>query len=81
MFVDTGRLYDVDAGSYPLTSVGAGVRFQIAGKVELDLVYANPLDGVPATRRPPPSVLLNLTVGLNDIFSVIHRRIAAETGK
>lgn len=81
VFVDTGRLHDVGGGSYSLTSVGGGVRFQIAGKVQLDLVYADPLDGVPGTRRPPPTLLLNLTFGLNDIYSAIHRHIAAETGK
>jgi hemolysin activation/secretion protein len=81
IFVDSGRLYDHGAPSYPLTSLGGGVRFQTAGKVELDLVYADPLDGPPLTRRPPPMVLLNLTIGLNDIYSAIHRKLAAETGK
>ena len=81
IFVDSGRLYDRGAGSYPLTSVGGGVRFQAAGKVEVDLVYAEPLDGPPMTRRPPPTLLLNMTIGLNDIYSAIHRKLAAETGK
>jgi len=81
VFVDSGRLYDHGAGSYPLTSVGGGVRLQTAGKVEVDLVYANPLDGPPMTRRPSPTVLLNLTIGLNDIYSSIHRKLAEETGK
>jgi hemolysin activation/secretion protein len=81
VFIDSGRLYDHGAGSYALTSVGGGVRLQTAGKVEVDLVYADPLDGPPSTRRPPSMVLLNMTVGLNDLYSSIHRKLAEETGK
>jgi hemolysin activation/secretion protein len=81
VFVDTGRLYDHGDGSYPLTSVGGGVRLQTPGKVEVDLVYADPLDGPPLTHRPSPTVLLNLTIGLDDLYSSIHRKLAQETGK
>jgi len=54
---------------------------QTTGKVEVDLLYADPLDGPPMTRRPPPMVLLNMTIGLNDIYSAIHQKLARETGK
>jgi hemolysin activation/secretion protein len=81
LFVDFGRLYDWGAASYPLTSIGGGVRFQAAGKVEVDLVFADPLDGPPPGPRPSPMVLLNMTIGLNDLYSAIHRKLAAETGK
>jgi hemolysin activation/secretion protein len=81
VFVDSARLYDRGAAAYTLTSVGGGVRFQLAGKIETDLVVADPLNGPPGVARPSPTVLLNMTVGLNDLFSLIHRRIAAEAGK
>jgi hemolysin activation/secretion protein len=80
-FVDSGRLFDREGPAYSLTSIGGGLRFQLAGKFEMDLVYADPLDGPPGVRRPPSTVLLNMTVGLSDIFTSIHRRIAQETGK
>jgi hemolysin activation/secretion protein len=81
VFVDSARLYDRGAAAYTLTSIGGGVRFQLAGKIETDLVVADPLNGPPGVARPSPTVLLNMTVGLNDLFSLIHRRIAAEAGK
>jgi hemolysin activation/secretion protein len=81
IFVDSGRLRDLGSAAYQLTSFGGGVRLQTAGKVEVDLVYADPLDGPPMARRPPPMVLLNMTIGLNDIYSSIHQKLAKETGK
>jgi hemolysin activation/secretion protein len=81
VFVDTGRLRDLGSEAYQLTSIGGGVRLQTAGKVEVDIVYADPLDGPAMTRRPPAMVLLNLTIGLNDIYSSIHQKLAKETGK
>jgi hemolysin activation/secretion protein len=81
VFVDTARLFDRGAASYNLTSVGGGVRFQLIGKLETDLVIADPLGGPPGVRRPSPSVLLNMTVGLNDLFAAIHHRLATEVAK
>jgi hypothetical protein len=49
----------------------------------MDLVYAQPLVaplglGEP---KPGPSVLVNLTIGLNDAFAAIHQKIAAGIAK
>jgi hemolysin activation/secretion protein len=80
-FADGGRLFTQDQPTYDLASVGGGVRFQVAGKFELDLVVADPLMGPPGGVRPSPTVLLNLTFGLDDLFAKIHRHLATETGK
>ncbi len=66
-----------------LSSVGGGARFQLNTIAHMDLVYAQPLAaplglGEP---RPGPSVLVNLTIGLNDAFAAIHRKIAAGIAK
>ena len=66
-----------------LSSVGGGARFQLGSIAHMDLVYAQPLTaplglGEP---KPGPSVLVNLTIGLNDAFAAIHKKIAAGTAK
>jgi hemolysin activation/secretion protein len=66
-----------------LSSVGGGARFQLSSIAHMDLVYAQPLTaplglGEP---RPGPSVLVNLTIGLNDAFAAIHKKIAAGIAK
>jgi hemolysin activation/secretion protein len=66
-----------------LSSVGGGARFQLNTIAHMDLVYAQPLVaplglGEP---RPGPSVLVNLTIGLNDAFAAIHQKIAAGVAK
>ncbi|HLK25790.1 MAG TPA: POTRA domain-containing protein [Caulobacteraceae bacterium] len=64
-----------------LSSVGGGVRFQFEGKAHMDLLCAIPLVspvglGEP---RPSPTVLVNLTIGLNDAFAAIHQRLAGNS--
>jgi len=66
-----------------LSSVGGGARFQLSSIAHMDLVYAQPLVaplglGEP---KPGPSVLVNLTIGLNDAFAAIHKKIAAGIAK
>ncbi|MFI4933478.1 MAG: ShlB/FhaC/HecB family hemolysin secretion/activation protein [Caulobacterales bacterium] len=80
-FIDWGRLYNRGAAAQSLTSIGGGLRFQIPGKVQLDLVYAAPQDALVGQPRPSPELLLNLTVSVNDVFAAIHHRIAADTRK
>lgn len=86
VFVDSVRLYNhpiAPFAAHTLTSVGGGVRWEIAGKLHVDLVYAQPLDpplGL-GERRPSPEVLLNLTANLNDAFAAIHRRLDRGTAK
>jgi hemolysin activation/secretion protein len=81
IFVDAGELYSRGLPTYDLASVGGGVRFQIAGKFEMDLLCANPLRAPFGSVRPGPTVLLNMTVGLDDLFAKIHRGLAKESGK
>ncbi len=66
-----------------LSSLGGGVRLQLDGAAHMDLLYAVPLTAPLGLgeSRPTPSVLVNLTIGLNDAFSAIHRRIASGIGK
>jgi hemolysin activation/secretion protein len=86
LFVDVVRMWN--HGSAPFTertldSFGGGVRFQMAGKLHMDLLVAaphRPALGL-GDRTPGPTVLVNFTVGLNDLFSAIHRRIASGVGK
>jgi hemolysin activation/secretion protein len=81
-FVDAVRLWNNnDTALFRqglFSSVGGGVRFQIAGKFNLELTYAVPQDNLPTPGLPRPSsmVLVNLTVGLTDAFEAIHRRLA-----
>jgi hemolysin activation/secretion protein len=66
-----------------LSSFGGGVRLQLDGEAHMDLVYAVP-ENAPlglGDPRPTPSVLMNLTIGINDAFSAIHRRLQAGLGK
>jgi hemolysin activation/secretion protein len=78
-FLDAGRLYARRTPTQTLTSFGGGVRIQIPGKVQLDLVYAAPQNPAIGTPHPASEVLLNVTVSVNDVFAAIHRRISADT--
>jgi hemolysin activation/secretion protein len=80
-FVDSGLLFVRGSPSQSLTSVGGGVRFQVPNKVQFDLVYASPQNALTGLRRPSPEVLLNMTVGINDLFAAIHKRIATADSK
>ncbi|HEY5007604.1 MAG TPA: ShlB/FhaC/HecB family hemolysin secretion/activation protein [Caulobacteraceae bacterium] len=85
-FYDTISLWNDGIAAFQhrtLSSVGGGARFQLNTIAHMDLVYAQPLAaplglGEP---RPGPSVLLNLTIGLNDAFAAIHQKIAAGIAK
>ena len=61
-----------------LSSAGGGVRFQLDGKAHMDLLCAVPLVPPLGLGEPTPgvTVLVNLTIGLNDAFAAIHRRLA-----
>jgi hemolysin activation/secretion protein len=61
-----------------LSSVGGGVRFQLDGKAHMDLLCAVPLEAPMGLGEPTPgpTVLVNLTIGLNDAFAAIHQRLA-----
>jgi hemolysin activation/secretion protein len=88
-FFDVVSLWD--DGAKPITpfehrtlsSVGGGVRFQLEGKAHMDLLYAVPLRPPLGLGEPTPSptVLVNLTIGLNDVFSAIHDKLAAGASK
>ena len=86
VFVDTVRLFNHPVAAFAahtLTSVGGGVRWEIAGKLHVDLVYADPLVaplGI-GDHRPPPRLLVNVTVNINDAFAAIHRRLARGAAK
>jgi hemolysin activation/secretion protein len=85
-FVDEVRLWNHGAAPFSqrtLSSVGGGVRLQVAGKVNIEIVYAAPRQpplglGEP---RPSPSVLFTMTIGLNDAFAAIHRQLAPRVQK
>jgi hemolysin activation/secretion protein len=81
LFVDTARLFTRGSPAYSLTSYGGGVKLQMATRFETDVTFAVPTDGIPGLKRPSPTLLLNMTVSLNDLYSVIHNRLAKETAK
>jgi hemolysin activation/secretion protein len=64
-----------------LSSVGGGVRFQLDGRAHMDLLFAQPLTAPLGLgeARPGPSVLVNLTIGLNDAFAAIHQRLVGNS--
>jgi len=69
--------------SRTLDSAGGGVRLQLGAIAHLDLLYAIPLDAPLGLgdRRPGPSVLVNLTIGLNDAFAAIHQKFKSGAAK
>jgi hemolysin activation/secretion protein len=81
LFVDTARLFTRGSPAYSLTSYGGGVKLQMATRFETDVTFAVPVEGIPGLKRPSPTLLLNMTVSLNDLYSVIHNRLAKETAK
>jgi hemolysin activation/secretion protein len=66
-----------------LSSLGGGARLQLDGTAHMDLLYAVPQTAPLGLgeRRPGSSVLVNLTIGLNDAFTAIHRRLVSGTAK
>ncbi|HEY5070994.1 MAG TPA: POTRA domain-containing protein [Caulobacteraceae bacterium] len=61
-----------------LSSVGGGVRLETPNRLHVDLTYAVPLDPPLGLGEPTPHarLLVNVTVGLNDVFAALHRRLA-----
>jgi hemolysin activation/secretion protein len=85
-FYDVVSLWDNGVGTFrqhTIDSAGGGVRFQLGDKAHLDLLYAVPLASALGLGdpTPTPSVLVNLTVGLNDAFAAIHNRLVSGTAK
>jgi hemolysin activation/secretion protein len=85
-FYDVVSLWDNGIGTFrqhTIDSAGGGVRFQLNSIAHLDLIYAVPLTSALGLGdpTPTPSVLVNLTVGLNDAFTAIHNRIVSGTSK
>ncbi|HEX4198734.1 MAG TPA: POTRA domain-containing protein [Caulobacteraceae bacterium] len=85
-FYDVVSLWDNGIGTFrqhTIDSAGGGLRLQLGDKAHMDLIYAVPL--APALglgdSTPTPSVLVNLTVGLNDAFAAIHNRLVSGTAK
>ena len=85
VFTDILALWNIGAAPFQyreLRSWGGGVRMQLNGVAHLDLLCAVP--EVPplglGDRTPSPMVLMNLTVGLNDAFSLIHRKLMPRSG-
>jgi len=86
VFLDAARLWNHGAAAFAersVSSAGGGVRLELNSNLHMDLIYAVPQDpplGL-GEKRPGPSVLVNVTVGFNDIFNAIHRRIASGGAK
>ncbi len=65
------------ASARTLSSLGGGLRVEAPGRMHVDLTYAMPQSPPFGLGEPTPSgrVLVNVTVGLNDAFNAIHRRL------
>jgi hemolysin activation/secretion protein len=68
VFYDAGHVHENGLASIPdrtLTSAGLGVTLRLANRANLDLAYAVPFQApFPGQSRPPPRILVNLTVGV-----------------
>jgi hemolysin activation/secretion protein len=85
-FYDAARLWTLTPGLHTrrdLSSWGGGVRLDMPGKIHLELFYAEPRKPPQGLGEPTPHarVFLNLTVGLNDVFSAIGRRTSKGGGE
>jgi hemolysin activation/secretion protein len=81
VFCDAVKLWTLTPGaegSRALWSYGGGVRIEAPGRMNLDLLYAKPRAPPLGLGEPTPPArwLLNVTFGLNDVFSAIHRRLS-----
>jgi hemolysin activation/secretion protein len=73
---------DVADAHWRLNSAGGGLRFNYEGRAHLEIMCAAPWEPpAPGQPVPGPTVLANLTIGLNDIFSAIHRHLEAKVAK
>jgi hemolysin activation/secretion protein len=66
-----------------VNSVGGGLRLETIHHLHIDLTYAQPLDPPFGLGEPTPHgrVLLNVTMGLNDVYDALHRRLSAGGSK
>jgi hemolysin activation/secretion protein len=64
---------------HAVNSVGGGLRLETQHHLHIDLTYAQPLDPPLGMGEPTPHgrVLLNVTMGLNDVYDALHRRLTA----
>ncbi len=86
VFCDAAELWSLTPGAHSqrgLTSVGGGVRIDGPHQTHLDLMYAAPRQAPLGLGDPTPHarVLVNLTVGLNDLFSSLHARRSSGAGQ
>ncbi len=80
VFYDVVRMWSLTPGASSartLSSMGGGMRVEAPGRMHVDLTYAMPQSppfglGEPT---PPGRIMVNVTVGLNDAFNAIHRRL------
>ncbi len=80
VFADVVRLWSLTPGAESvrtLSSAGGGVRIEARGRMTVDLAYAKARTPPLGLGEPTPAgrFLVNVTVGLNDVFSAIHHRL------
>lgn len=86
VFYDAARLWTLTPGLHTrrdIESWGGGLRLDAPGKLHVELFYADPRKPPqgPGQPTPHPRVFLNVTVGLNDVFSAIGRRTSNGGGQ
>ena len=86
VFFDAVRVWTLTPGDHTsrtLDSTGAGIRLELPNRLRVELTFAQPLRALLGLGEPTPHgrVLLNVTVGLTDIFMAIHQRLFHETGQ
>jgi hemolysin activation/secretion protein len=66
-----------------LSSLGGGVRMETTRHLHIDLTYAKALDSPLGFGQPVPHgmLLVNATIGLNDVYQDVRRRLAPESAK
>jgi len=86
VFYDAARLWTLTPGLHTrrdIASWGGGVRLDLPGKLHVELFYADPLKPPQGSGQPTPParLFLNVTVGLNDVFSAVARRTSEGGGQ
>jgi len=85
-FYDAVRVWTRTPGDQidrTLTSLGGGVRLETPRHLHIDLTYAKALDSPLGFGEPVPRgmVLVNVTVGLNDLFDDLRRHFTSGVAK
>ncbi len=85
IFYDTAQVWTLTPGAQTnetLSSLGGGLRLETRNNLHIDLTYAKALSS-PGFGQPIPGgeVLLNLTVGLNDVYDGLRRRFFPGTAR